>query len=200
MADEGFFSRWSRRKAEARDDKELEQGPQPSPQPSPAGGRGSEEVSSQPVQAQVPEQPPPPTLEDVQSLSFESDFKRFVAPDVDPQVKTAAVKKLFADPRFNVRDPMDVYADDYTKPDPIPESMMRKLATAQVLGLFRDDADDVKPQSVAEYDANADTHLRLQQDDAAGPESDRDRAGGTAAPADDAVPPGSGDLPESDPR
>ena len=192
MADEGFFSRWSRRKVEARDDKLVET----------ASGRGSDELAEQPPQsqAQAPEQPPPPTLDDVQSLSFESDFSRFVAPDVDPQVKTAAVKKLFADPRFNVRDPMDVYADDYTKPDPIPESMMRKLATARVLGLFRDEADDVKPQGVAEYDANADTDLRLQQDDAAGRESGGNDAGRDTGAPHDAVPPGSGELPEGDPR
>ena len=44
------------------------------------------------------------------------------ARDVAPDVKNAAMKKLFADPHFNVMDGMDTYIDDYSKPDPIPPS------------------------------------------------------------------------------
>ena len=46
------------------------------------------------------------------------------------------MKKLFADPHFNVMDGLDIYIDDYSKPDPIPEAMLRKLASAKFLGLF----------------------------------------------------------------
>jgi hypothetical protein len=51
-------------------------------------------------------------------------------------VKNAAMKKLFADPRYNVMDGMDVYIDDYSKPDPMPYAMLRGLASARFLGLF----------------------------------------------------------------
>ena len=201
MAADGFLSRWSRRKQDAREGKPAQQEPaveaaMPPPETAPA---------PEPVVAAAPEPtPPPPTLEDVKALNFDSDFKRFVAPDVDPQVKTAAVKKLFADPRFNVRDPMDVYADDYSIPDPLPESMLRKLASAQVLKLFEESSDDAGPQSVAQSQAapeavseppHADPDLRLQQDDAPAGESAGDGLGGGAGAAHDAVPPGSGKLP-----
>ena len=43
-------------------------------------------------------------------------------PGVDASVKNAALKKLFADPHFNVMDGLDTYIDDYGKPDPIPEA------------------------------------------------------------------------------
>jgi hypothetical protein len=39
---------------------------------------------------------------------------------VAPEVKNAAFKKLFADPHFNVMDGLDIYIDDYSKPDPLP--------------------------------------------------------------------------------
>ncbi|WP_309246525.1 DUF3306 domain-containing protein [Ramlibacter montanisoli] len=66
------------------------------------------------------EPPPLPTLADTESLTKDSDFTRFVQPGVSPEVKNAAMKKLFADPHFNVMDGLDTYIDDYGKPDPIP--------------------------------------------------------------------------------
>jgi hypothetical protein len=90
------------------------------------------------------------------------------------------MRKLFADPRYNVMDGMDVYIDDYSKPDPIPPAMLRKMASAGVLKLFeeeeRDEADNPVPQTVAQSETetpvvpespiHADPDLRLQQDDA----------------------------------
>jgi hypothetical protein len=186
MADDGFVSRWSRRKAQVRageaveDESKVEanvDAPVPSPAPSPAAAV------------------PPPTLEDVQSLTFESDFKRFVAPDVAPEVKNAAVKKLFADPRFNVRDMMDIYADDYTQPDPIPESMLRELAAARVLKLFEEKTGDERGQTVAQS-SDADPDLRLQQDDAPAGESPGDGVEPGSDAAHVPVPPRGGGLPE----
>ncbi len=58
------------------------------------------------------------TLDDVARLTPSADFSRFVARSVDPAVRNAALKKLFADPRFNVMDGLDTYIADYGKPDP----------------------------------------------------------------------------------
>jgi hypothetical protein len=58
---------------------------------------------------------------------------------VDPQVKNAAMKKLFADPHFNVMDGLDTYIDDYGKPDPIPAAMLRQLVQGEFLGLFAEE-------------------------------------------------------------
>ena len=46
-------------------------------------------------------------------------------------VRRAALKKLFSDPRFNVMDGLDVYIDDYSKTEPIPPAMMAGLRQAQ---------------------------------------------------------------------
>jgi hypothetical protein len=86
--------------------------------------------------APVAEAPPPPTLADAQALTPASDFKAFVAREVSPEVRNLAMKKLFADPHFNVMDGLDIYIGDYTQPDPLPEGMLRKMASAHALGFF----------------------------------------------------------------
>jgi hypothetical protein len=52
------------------------------------------------------------------------------------------VKKLFTDPHFNLMDGLDIYIDDYTKPDPIPAAMLRELAQSRMLKLFDDEPED----------------------------------------------------------
>ena len=63
------------------------------------------------------------------------------------------MKKLFADPRYNVMDGLDVYIDDYSKPDPIPYAMLRGLASAKFLGLF--DAEEKEEAAAREAAAAA---------------------------------------------
>ncbi len=205
MAD-GFLGRWAQRKQAVREGRPLDE-PAPSavrtePVAASAHPPGREPRQTQTertgnAQPAAPSEaaPPPPTLEDVQALTPQSDFQRFMAPEVDPEVKNAAMKKLFSDPHFNVMDRMDVYIDDYNTPDPMPASMLRKLASAQFLKLFDDEdqdkpvpprgtvapvpqaVDDVTPQTPATAPPPAqiaqdhdDTDLRLQQDHAAGPQ------------------------------
>ena len=88
----------------------------------------------------------PPELPPLDGLSFESDFAAFMRAKVDDRVRRAALKKLFADPRFNVMDGLDVYIDDYSKDDPIPPGMLAQLEHARTT-LFgpRPDADAGKP-------------------------------------------------------
>ena len=136
MAD-GFLGRWSRRKLDVQQGKPVEAEPPPPPPasvaaPVPAAAAAPAEAGAPPAEPA----PPPPTLADVDSLTPASDFTRFVAPDVTPEVKNAAMKKLFADPHFNVMDGLDVYIEDYGKPDPLPAAMLRSLASADFLGLF----------------------------------------------------------------
>ena len=143
------------------------------------------------------ETPAPPTLPPVESLTPESDFAGFMHPKVKEELRRLALKKLFSDPHFNTMDGLDTYIGDYNTPDPLPESMLRQMASAKFLGLFDDEEekdaaqrqspagnaspDAAAPQSVAQSgsrmeqalppaDHHADPDLRLQQDDAPGPE------------------------------
>jgi hypothetical protein len=74
-----------------------------------------------------------PALPPVDSLTIESDFTPFMRPDVDPDVKRTALRKLFRDPRFNVMDGLDVYIDDYSKPSPIEPELVRTLMQARYI-------------------------------------------------------------------
>ena len=178
---DGLLSRWSGRKAQTRAGAELEAPaavhvlPLPPVAPLPTVEARSE----------APPAPPAPTLDDVAALVKDSDYTRFVAPGVDENVKRAALKKLFfSDPHFNVMDGLDVYIDDYGKPDPIPASMLRRLVQSHALGLFDDEKKDPAqaspdgaaapslPQSPSTAQpapdrTDEDTALRLQPDDAA---------------------------------
>lgn len=80
-----------------------------------------------------------PSLADVAKLTSESDYSVFMAKGVAPEVKNAAMKKLFSDPHYNIMDGLDIYIDDYSSPEIMPASMLRKMASARVLNLFTDE-------------------------------------------------------------
>ena len=209
-SDAGFLSRWSRRKAQARQGvMPVEPAPEtdlgvagsvaveaPVAMPAPAQiPAGPAQLPPADVAAQAAERPAPPTLADVAALTRESDYSRFVAPDVSGEVKNAALKKLFGNPHFNVMDGLDVYNDDYSKPDPLPASVARQLAQSAFLGFVEAKPSQTSPapstaagqpaatpdspqaptpaeatsercEANPETDENAD--LRLQSHDAAG--------------------------------
>ncbi|MFP3888772.1 DUF3306 domain-containing protein [uncultured Ralstonia sp.] len=145
MSDESFLSRWSRRKSAER-----RGAPEPEAPPAPAEVVPAPVAASDPQPIEpAPEAPPPPTLEDAAKLTPADDFAPFVARGVDEAVKRAALKKLFADPHFNVMDGLDTYIDDYSQPDPIPPEMLRELRQAAELRLFEPlDEDVVEPAGI----------------------------------------------------
>jgi len=103
---ENFAARWSRLKQQAKD--------------------------VPPAKPTAPDpDAPPPALPPIESLTIESDYSAFFHPKVDENLRRAALKKLFSDPRFNVMDGLDVYIDDYSKPDPLPATMLAGLRQAQ---------------------------------------------------------------------
>ena len=74
-----------------------------------------------------------PKLPPVEQLNLESDYSAFFHPKVDEKLRRAALRKLFSDPHFNVMDGLDVYIDDYGKPDPIPPEMLARLIESNPL-------------------------------------------------------------------
>jgi len=132
--EDGFLSRWSKRKAGKEDD--LVEQPKETPQ------------TLAPVSTDA-ETKPPASLEDVEKIDrFDPDFSAFMKPDVDPAVQQAALKKMFTDPHFNVMDGLDIYIDDYSKPDPLPPGMLERMVQSDMLGLFSktDDASNTKEE------------------------------------------------------
>jgi hypothetical protein len=74
-----------------------------------------------------------PKLPPVEQLNLESDYTAFFHPKVEEKLRRAALRKLFSDPHFNVMDGLDVYIDDYGKPDPIPPEMLARLIESNPL-------------------------------------------------------------------
>ena len=147
MAD-GFLSRWSKRKAGKLDD--------PVEQP--------KEVAKRPAPVSPEEPAPPPvTLEDVEKIDrFDPDFSAFMKPDVDPAVQQAALKKMFTDPHFNVMDGLDIYIDDYSKPDPLPPGMLERMVQSDMLRLFsKSDAPAEEEKQVEEQIASTQPNQEL---------------------------------------
>ncbi len=142
MAD-GFLNRWSQRKA-------------CKVTPEPANTSNSNVIKTVPdsvdeTKLNVDQQNIAPTqtaalpqltLDDVAKLNHQDDFSVFMQSGVDPDVKRAAMKKLFSDPRYNIMDGLDIYIDDYSKPDPIPPEMLRRLVQSKMLNLFKAEDDE----------------------------------------------------------
>jgi len=149
MAEDNFLSRWSRKKAGLTEEKADTQPTPPIAKVStlPAISKKEADESNQSTVNQDQKQPPPPTLDDVEKIDVKSpDFSSFMRPDVDPVVQQAALKKMFSDPHFNVMDGLDIYIDDYTKSDPIPLDMLKRMQQSELLGLFKS-AEELYPES-----------------------------------------------------
>lgn len=181
--DDNFLSRWSRRKVLDRQGLPLPEAEPLStatatapvrtlPEPAAMAAPPVAETPVAETPAPVPE-PPPPTLDDVARLPADAaDFSRFVARGVQPEVKNAALKKLFSDPHFNLMDGLDTYIDDYSQPDPLPAAMLKQMVQGRFLGLFDDDEDKHNPtdRTASEPLPHENADLRLQPDPAAGPD------------------------------
>jgi len=104
--------------------------------------RLKKEASQSPPPAKPPGDPkaPAPELPPLDKLTLDSDYRDFFHPKVGEDVRRAALKKLFANPQFNVMDGLDVYIDDYSKTEPIPPAMLAGLKQAQdILRSARED-------------------------------------------------------------
>ena len=201
-----FFSRWSQRKQAVKQGAPLAE-PLPTanaqPQTNPlqattqnapvATQAGALQKNTAPnSQSTTTEEPAKVlTLEDVSKLTPESDFTSYMTQGVSPEVRNAAMKKLLADPHYNIMDGLDIYIGDYNTPDPLPEGMLAKMVGAQFLGLVKAPEDvaqsapsEAQSQEASETQENLSapatssvhlendpaphdhTHLRLQSDDA----------------------------------
>jgi len=133
----GFFSRWSQRKQAVKLGLAEEEKAQPKIQETVQSKAGSH-VSANPDVAENKAEPVKlPTLADVEQLTPQSDFSSFMTQGVTPEVRNAAMKKLFTDPHYNVMDGLDIYIGDYNTPDPLPAGMLAKMVGAQFLGLVK---------------------------------------------------------------
>jgi hypothetical protein len=151
---EGFLSRWSQRKAMARDGVELPEEPELPEQPPvvDAAGVDNPPAEVEPGEAEVPTELPP-----LESLDENSDYSAFLNKDVAPDLRQKALRKLFQSPKFNVRDGLDDYDLDFSNPEPLGDIVtaeMRYRIKAELERLARkaleeDASDEVAVAAVA---------------------------------------------------
>jgi len=133
---EAFLSRWSRLKRE--------------------------QAREQPLPEEKKEAAPPPALPPVDGLTSESDFAPFMHSKVADAVRRVALKKLFADPHFNVPDLNEAYSGDWTGGDPISEGLLKTLNQARTV-LFREE-EERKKKDEAQQVAAADEEKPKEDD------------------------------------
>jgi hypothetical protein len=121
---ETFVGRWSRRKAQAR----------------------QEESAPKAQEKPVPSLPP------VEKLTPESEFSGFMHPKVADALRRVALKKLFTDPHFNVPDPFEPYSGDWIAGEPISEKMLATLnqAKTHLFSQEKKDAEQPAPEETAQ--------------------------------------------------
>lgn len=185
--EDSFLSRWSRRKSEAKDPSRAVP-PEPARVPAAAVPAAPQAVPTQPAA--------PQPLPAIDTLTPESDFTPFMGSEVDGDVRRQALKTLFRDPHFNVMDMMDVYVDDYSKPDPIPESWMGKLEQLSRLGdrAGRDREEAERQKALLEASAAsppmpADTAPDAPPEQAAAPEPTAEAADAADGDVESPLPP-----------
>lgn len=164
----GFFSRWSQRKQAvklglAEEDispNKVQDKAQDKAQPSVQNSEVSV-ANVKPESADPAAEPPKlPTLSDVEQLTPDSDFSTFMTQGVSPEVRNAAMKKLFTDPHYNVMDGLDIYIGDYNTPDPLSAGMLAKMVGAQFLGLVKA-PEDVAQSSTSDGDTPKPAETKL---------------------------------------
>ena len=145
---DSFFSRWSRQKSLNR---ELTQAREAAVPKVPvvadaelAAGQATAPlapVAKTDTQTSVTSPQPPgdiPTQADVDALAVGADVSRFLQSGVTEAVRGAALKKLFADPAYNVISEMDDYVEDYSQMVKLSATELRQLQQSKDLYLFED--------------------------------------------------------------
>lgn len=166
---EPFLSRWSRLKQEARDD------------------------PAEKLPPKAEESMPAPELPPVDKLNYDSDFKAFMDKRVDGRLRRLALKKLFTDPRFNVTDGLDDYAEDYSALEDLPEEMaaLQQHARRILRGPQSEEKPEKEEKTVAQAEQRPVDQIAANPDERAEP-VDRVQAQG----GEDAVPARSGEEDE----
>jgi hypothetical protein len=140
---DSLLQRWSRLKSEARA-RDRTGLPLPTPDAAatpvgvvPSAADAGTAPDTPPIARDATAQRVPAVADDalppVESLTGDSDFSAFMQPQVDEALKRRALKQLFRDPHFNVMDGLDVYIDDYSKPDPISPEIVREMVQGRYI-------------------------------------------------------------------
>ena len=149
VQDDGALSRWSRRKQQALIELETD---------------------SLPVADTTDVEPELPVLTDaemppVESLSEDSDYSGFLSPGVSEELRAIALRKLFRGAKFNIRDGLDDYDDDFRAVTLLKDVLIAD-ATDKINEASKQDSEDEKeePDQVAQESASISNEPDIAED------------------------------------
>jgi len=192
--EEGFLGRWARRKEAARVAAEPSAAPNPAieadgsedhlpaaPRRDGTPGEGMDDApSTEPATLTDADMP------DIETLQPDSDVSGFFSPGVSDALRRKALRKLFHSSRFNVKDGLDDYDDDYTQLQPLGNTMTHDLRRQNERLAERQRAKEAREAAEAETEteteAEAETENERGEDAETGAVSDEDTR--TAAPSE----------------
>ena len=121
IEDDGFLRRWSQRKSQARSGEPEENLPEASV---PEVQTAQEPVEEKPELTDA-DMPP------IESLDENSDYSAFMSPKVSEGLRQLALRKLFHLPKFNIRDGLNDYDEDYTFFEPLGDVVTSDMRLQQ---------------------------------------------------------------------
>lgn len=169
-----FLSRWSRRKLQARDT-----GSEPlEVEPSTIRSRETAPRLAVPTDEPAPRELTDEDMPPLESLHQDADVSMFFSAKVSPQLRRQALRRLFHAPKFNIRDGLDDFDEDYTYFAPLGDTVtadmryMKDVAERRVRELADREARARRPIADASPDASPATdhttvESRPEADDAA---------------------------------
>ena len=181
---EGFLTRWSRRKTlslrgeeppEPDDDDTAPHSAEPlddTPAPAEEAAVVADEQRAGADPDEAPELPP------LDSLSADSDYSAFMGKGVPADLRQKALRKLFHSDKFNVRDGLDDYDLDFSNPEPLGDIItaeMRYRVERELERLAGLDEDEQIPEDSPAV-ATVDAGEHDEADDPLDPEADDERS------------------------
>lgn len=178
---EGVLSRWSRRKAEAREQTAVDNNlPEVEEQADLALKTEDVEAVEEPV---LTDDDMPP----IESLNEDSDYSMFMSRGVSDKLRNLALRKMFHVPSFNIRDGLDEYDEDYTFFEPLGDIVTsdmkhqiemlekKKQEAAEALALEESEEEDIvedmdeeeSQQALSESDEAEEDDLEIASSDKA---------------------------------
>lgn len=179
--DEGFLSRWSRRKQR---DREQEAEPPV----------GEDRIAPDPVPASAVEEAvkTDADMPPLESITDSSSVADFFSPGVSEQLRKMALRKLFQTAKFNVRDGLDDYDEDFRDFAALGDIVTADMKHQQELAEARNKTGDLDVAETGIQDGEADMERTPAADQEPQERGDGDTSDIVAHDAADEDQPGSG--------
>lgn len=154
--EKNFVSRWSRRKQQAREQSVVE--------------AENDEAALKSEQAVEDAEPPVPDKTDadmpsIESITDVSSVSDFFSPGVSEQLRKMALRKLFHGAKFNVRDGLDDYDEDFRDFASLGDIITSDMKHQQEMALERERQALAEKETVAEIDEEAECVSATEQSD-----------------------------------